>query len=244
MPADAEQAIGAIVAAVESGRLPLERLEASRQRRRQALAATASPTGPLEAADPLGPLSNGPLADDRALAQELVAVGLERQGPRRPLEGVRQLIRIDAGLAPTLLPAFGPSSRLAARHGWRSTVIDGQGLSAWSGDAMAPLALEQLDSEPVLLQLFVRGNPFRGGIAQGEPWPQVIQQLHQAERLAGLVVLGSPYLWETLRPLLPPDVGGAYCPAQTPLAQGAALEALLPLSPSDTALAPATAFTD
>ena len=72
----------------------------------------------------------------------------------------------------------------------------------------------------MLLQLFVRGNPFRGRADGPEPWPAVIRQLQAAGRLAGLAVYGSPYAWEALQPLLEPGVPAAWSPGQMALAQG------------------------
>jgi beta-glucosidase len=72
MPADADQAIDAIVAAVEAGRLGLERIEAARERRRRALATVATPVSTSVEA-PLGPLSGGPERADRQLALQLHA---------------------------------------------------------------------------------------------------------------------------------------------------------------------------
>jgi beta-glucosidase len=71
----------------------------------------------------------------------------------------------------------------------------------------------------VLLQLFVRGNPFRGSAGGGEPWAAWIQELLDQHRLAGLVVYGSPYLWQSLRVLLPPDLPAVWSPGQMPAAQ-------------------------
>ena len=82
-------------------------------------------------------------------------------------------------------------------------VLHGEGLSPWSGQPDAPLALERLGDGPVLLQLFLRGNPFRAGRDAQEPWAAAIQQLSTLNRLAGVVVYGSPYLWESLQAVLP-----------------------------------------
>jgi beta-glucosidase len=93
-------------------------------------------------------------------------------------------------------------------------------------DPEQPLELERLGAGPVLLQLFVRGNPFRGSADGVEPWPAVIQQLQAAQRLAGLAVYGSPYLWESLRPLLRQGMPAAWSPGQMPLAQTVLLRQL------------------
>ena len=220
MPGDADGAIDAVVAAVHSGRLSLERLQASLRRRRLALGrcpAGDAPTAPA----PLGPLSNGPSAPDQALALELVQRSLEHQGrgPVRSGPGVN-LIRLDNSLGCPLLPVGAPALALPAAAGLRACLIDGQGPSPWSGDGEAPLALERLGDGPVLLQLFVRGNPFRGRADGPDPWPAVIRQLQAAGRLAGLAVYGSPYAWQALQPLLDPGLPAAWSPGQMALAQG------------------------
>jgi len=180
---------------------------------------------------PLGALSNGPLPDDQVLALELVQRSLERQGPHLNTDslagGGLNLIRVDSLLGCPFLAVGAPALMLPAEAGLRPCLFDGQGPSPWSGDPAAPLALERLAPGPVLLQLFVRGNPFRGSAGGGgEPWPAVIAQLQAAGRLAGLAVYGSPYLWQTLQPLLEPSIAAAYSPGQMPLAQGELLRSL------------------
>ncbi|MDM7954420.1 MAG: glycoside hydrolase family 3 N-terminal domain-containing protein [Cyanobium sp. CZS 25K] len=219
MPGDAEGAIDAIVAAVRSGRLSLEQLQTSLERRRLALARCPADGG-ASASSPLGSLSNGPSAPDRALALELVQRSLERRGKGSVGAGPGvNLIRLDNSLGCPFLPGGAPALALPAAAGLRACLIDGQGPSPWSGDGEAPLALERLGEGPVLLQLFVRGNPFRGRADGPDPWPAVIRQLQAAGRLAGLAVYGSPYAWETLQPLLAPDLPAAWSAGQMALAQ-------------------------
>jgi beta-glucosidase len=243
MPADADQALQAIEAAVLTGRLPLADLEASLRRRQAALcrcdeadATRASglrggPDQPLTAA--LATLSEGPSQEDRALALELVERSLERQGGRLiAIEGGGiNLLRLDTVLGSPVLPATAPALSLPSRHGFAPLLLEARCPPIWRRragtiDPEQPLELERLGAGPVLLQLFVRGNPFRGSADGVEPWPAVIEQLQAAERLAGLAVYGSPYLWEGLRPLLRPGVPAAWSPGQMPLAQAVLLREL------------------
>ncbi len=225
MPADADAAIGALAAAVEAGRLNRRQLEASAQRRRAALAQTSQPSDPAELLTPIEP--------DAALARELVAATLVQRGGSQAIQpparapGIN-LLRLDDALAAPFLPARSPALQLPETAGFRSLVLDGRSPSPWSSTPEAPLALEleRLGEGPVLLQLFVRGNPFRGSAAGREPWAAVVQQLQATGRLAGLVVYGSPYLWEQLEPLLAPGIPAVYSPGQMPLAQELALNAL------------------
>jgi beta-glucosidase len=136
------------------------------------------------------------------------------------------LIRLDDCLAAPFLPADAPALAIPRRRGFSPCLLDRHGPSPWSGSQQTPLALERLGAGPVLLQLFIRGNPFRGSAGGGEPWAAAVQQLLAADRLAGLAVYGSPYLWEELRDLLPDHLPAAYSPGQMPAAQQTVLESL------------------
>ena len=122
-------------------------------------------------------------------------------------------------------------------------MIHGQGLSAWQDTPEAPLALDRIGGGPVLLQLFLRGNPFRGSKDGQEPWAAAVEQLQRLNRLAGLVVYGSPYRWEELKGLLNPSIPAAFCAGQMPQAQREVLSRLLQSGEPGQAKATA-AFTD
>jgi len=237
MPADADDALDAIVAAVRSGRLSEGRLEESLARRCRALESLPPDPPDADPTAPLGGLSNGPVAEDQELAVRLLAGSLQRQGPAWAAAGGKgegregggggvNLVRVDSGLGNPILSPLAPALVLPEAAGLRTRLLEGRSPSPWSGDSEQPLALERLGEGPVLLQLFVRGNPFRASAGSPEPWPQVLHQLQEANRLAGLAVLGSPYLWDSLRPLLGDSIPAAYSPGQMPQAQRQLLESL------------------
>jgi len=223
MPADADAAISGISQAIAQGRIPIQRLHEALRRRREALARVqpSSPGLPL------------PTPAERELEQQLVTASLEQSfiAPIPPGEGIN-LIRVDAAWPCPALNGAAPALRLPQQHGFRSVVIHGQGVSPWQDDPEAPLALERLGDGPVLLQLFLRGNPFRGERDRQEPWRAAVQQLQRLDRLAGLIVYGSPYLWEELRSVLAPSIAAAFSPGQMPEAQRQLLTSLLQ-QPSD-----------
>lgn len=229
MPADAEAALDGLHRAVEDGRISRERLQASLERRQQALAQCQPDCEPRDTTlnALLADLAQLVTPQERQLATELLELSLELSGngplPQGP--GVN-LIRLDSQLNSPQLPARTPALLRPAAAGFQSRLIDGLSPSPWSGDPEAPLALERLGEGPVLLQLFVRGNPFRGSAGGDEPWPAAVRQLVAAQRLAGLAVYGSPYLWQALQPLLPPQLPAAYSPGQMPEAQAVLLQRL------------------
>jgi beta-glucosidase len=234
MPADPWQAMEAILAAVREGRLSAERLRLSRERRRQALARTWGDPDPqgLDPDRPLGPLTNGPAAEDGALADELLRRTLESQGGVvvRPRQGLGlALLRVDDQLACPFLAPTAPALALPLRAGFRPWVLDRHSPLREPGvQESAPLPLPPWtragwSEGPVLLQLFVRGNPFRGSAAAAEPWADWIEELLRQQRLAGLVVYGTPYLWQGLRERLPADLPAVWSPGQMPRAQELAL---------------------
>ena len=58
--------------------------------------------------------------------------------------------------------------------GYRTCIYHPLGTSLWSGDPNSPLVLDVLVKGPVLLQLFIRGNPFQGNLYREEPWLSAI----------------------------------------------------------------------
>ena len=223
MPADADAAIKGLCEAFRSGLLPKQRLEDSRQRRHQALRRSQRHHPNDSSQDT--PI---PSESERQLEQELVTACLHLQ----PGTGINSsqginLIRVDGIVPCPVLTGTAPALRLPEAEGFKSLVIHSQGLSPWQPEPDSPLALDRLGEGPVLLQLFIRGNPFRGSQDSIEPWLAAVQQLQKLDRLAGLVVYGSPYVWEQLRIVLKPDIPAAYSPGQMPEAQRQVLKSLL-----------------
>jgi beta-glucosidase len=217
MPADARAALTAISAAVASGRLSRAQLEASADRRRRGLSRVRSDASPA---------LHEP---DHDLARSLLQLSLQRQGgtvSSPSTGGGINLIRLETCLqAPQAVPQL-PALELPTTWGFRPVLLEPRSPRPWSDAPEAPLNLATLGDGPVLLQLFVRGNPFRGSSAASEPWAQAIVQLQQLGRLAGLVVYGSPYLWQSLQSVLNPGIPAAYSPGQMPQAQTLALHSL------------------
>ena len=254
MPADARAAIDALCDAFHSGRVPMARLHDSLERRQAALQST-----PL-----LLDSNDNDLAiettEERGFTLELVTKSLEFSNASTanqsiqteastqptPIDGIN-LIRVDGVLPCPMLPADAPAILLPKALGFRSVLTHPLGISPWADppDPLAPLAIDRLGNGPLLLQMFVRGNPFQANRNMREPWTDAIKQLIDLNRLFGLVVYGSPYVWEALSALLPNSIPAAYSPGQMPDAQQQLLQRLLlPDSSSSPSTMGINEFTD
>ena len=236
MPADADAAIRGISQAIAQGRIPIQRLHQALQRRREALNRTSA----------MSTMQNTPelmvCPEDRALEQELVRTTLELRsgGGLSAGQGIN-LIRVDGVWPCPALSGHAPALTQPQRLGLQPLLVHPHALSPWQPDPEAPLALEHIGEGPVLLQLFLRGNPFRGQRDQQEPWRAAVQQLQRHHRLAGLVVYGCPYLWDELNAVLDRTIPAAYSPGQMPEAQGQVMTALLSATATE---ATGAGFTD
>ena len=235
MPADAAAAIDALCAALRSGRVPMARLHDSLERRQ---AAVQSIPMTLDSGNNDHKIES---AEERSLTLELVTQSLEISNSStakestqpNPIDGIN-LIRVDGVLPCPMLSADAPAILFPKRLGFQSVLSHPLGISPWTdpADPLAPLALDRLGQGPLLLQLFVRGNPFQANRSIREPWTDAIKQLIDLNRLFGLVVYGSPYIWEALSALLPSSIPAGYSPGQMPDAQQQLLERLLNPDPS------------
>ena len=235
MPADAAAAIDALCAALRSGRVPMARLHDSLERRQ---AAVQSIPLTLDSGNNDHSIES---AEERSLTLELVTQSLEISNSStakestqpNPIDGIN-LIRVDGVLPCPMLSADAPAILLPKRLGFQSVLSHPLGISPWTDPAepLAPLAIDRLGQGPLLLQLFLRGNPFQANRSIREPWADAIKQLIDLNRLFGLVVYGSPYVWEALSALLPSSIPAGYSPGQMPDAQQQLLERLLNPDPS------------
>jgi beta-glucosidase len=224
MPVDPPAAIEGIMKAVETGRLTEARIEASLQRiwrakQRVTTLGQDSSSGReaplanpivqlLGATEPLAALSCLAEPEGHTLARSILSRSQTVGGLVPAVEGGVNLILVDNLLQVPFLSPQAPAVKQPDSFGYRCQVLDQT--SAHHGPYPLP---------PTLLQLFVRGNPFRG-LGSTHPWMQEwLKSLLAQERLKALVVYGSPYAWETLRSFLPPDLPCGFTYGQMPIAQ-------------------------
>ncbi len=229
MPENPDQAIDAICQALNSGRVPFERLDNALERRRKAISKVEAVS--LEQSEKASfPFNEGiESAQDDLFAEALIDASLKIRhsgGIQVNTAGIN-LVRVDSVLSCPILANSAPTICLPEEIGFQSLLCHPLGISPWQNDSDSPLALDRLGEGPLLIQLFMRGNPFRGDCDSNEPWAAALLQLQREGLLAGLVVYGSPYVCDQLFPLLEPSIPFAYSPGQMPEAQRKALSSLI-----------------
>lgn len=242
MPSDPAGAIRAICEAVEAGRIAPERIRASVERIWQAKQKVCAPenvTKPPHAWESVPPTIEPQdlttaLAqpDSLAVAAKMLRSSLQVHQPvLSRLENVpkesngRNLIVVDDALGCDFLGRHTPAVQVPQLHGYRLQMVD----------CHTPEGL--LDStskhwQPTLLQLFIRGNPFRGSAGLTQTAQEWFERLIASEELQALVIYGSPYVLETFLPKLPPEVPYVFTYGQMATAQAIALEALFQRFPN------------
>jgi beta-glucosidase len=212
MPVDAFKAIEAVCAAVRSGRITESQIRASVARIWQAKQQIFQQAATAEVLT---------LADTAAAGNELASsidrAALQSRGslPLTPTGG-RNLIVIDEILDCPFLGRTAPAIvRLRDLH------YDCQIINKYT-----PSDFSMAD-KPTILQLFIRGNPFGGGLGIVNLAKSLCQQLLDTDRLQALAIYGSPYLFQEFAAQLPPEIPAVFCYGQMPSAQAIALEYLL-----------------
>jgi beta-glucosidase len=237
MPLDPEGAIQAICEAVETGRIAADRIQSSVERlwraKYKVCAAVEGGTShdwetPRSAHSDAQALTTQ-LAQPQAQAA-VTAIVRDAMQVHRPddsrltqtrwLQNRRNLIIVDDLLACEGLGRQTPAIALPQTLGYQLQVVDQH----------TPQSALNADTDtwrPTLLQLFIRGNPFRGSAGLTHTATDWFHFLVESDQLLALVLYGSPYVLDKFLPSLPADVPYVFTYGQMPSAQAIALEFLV-----------------
>lgn len=218
MPVDPEGAIRAVCEAVAQGRIQQSRIRASVERIWQAkLKVRGAGAGArdliLELAQPPALTTVANILRESQLVQGSVPLRLEKRIETSPL---RNLIVVDNLLACDFLSQRASAIALPTQLGY-TTVLS---------DLHTPVTPTPPANQPTLLQLFIRGNPFRGSAAVTQMAQDWFKSLLLSGNLQALILYGSPYALEQFLPALPTGVPCVFSYGQMPDAQAIALETL------------------
>jgi len=229
MPVDPEAAIAAVVQAVTSGRITLERIQQSVQRIWQAkqkvcvgIPATLEIPLSTALAQPQSFATTKGIICNSLTVQGDLSTNLDTQNSK-----YRNLIYLDEAIGCDFLGRATPAMAIPQSLGYEVQILDQH-----SGDIASILCnLKAGDLRSLtLLQLFIRGNPFRGSAGATDTAQNLVKSLVQNEELQALVVYGSPYAYQQFRALISGKIPSVFTYAQIPIAQAIALQTLFKFS--------------
>lgn len=231
MPVDPAGAIEAICEAVETGQIARTQIEKSLERIWQAKQKVhtlplAGDTSHAWEELPAAPIQLDQLAQPQTIltAHAILQASLHLHRPtpsrldRSTSTSLRNLVLVDDALNCAFLNRQAPAITLPAELGYTLHVVDSY---------TPEMNWEKGDRAATLLQLFIRGNPFRSSAHLTELAERWLQFLLQTEQLQAVMVYGSPYVMQHVRSQLPTDVPFVFSYGQMPAAQAVAFQALL-----------------
>ncbi|MEM9007546.1 MAG: glycoside hydrolase family 3 N-terminal domain-containing protein [Cyanobacteria bacterium P01_F01_bin.86] len=230
MPQDPEGTIQAVCEAVRTRRLAPERILTAVERVWRAKQKVSDRlTIPPETCHawehmPPPPIQLEALATptSRQLITQITQASMRCEGQLPVLasrDNGRTLLIVDDVLKIDWLNPQVPAIALPAQHGYDPRLLD-TGVCSLPPSDLAP------PQPPTLLQIFSRGNPFRGQAGLSDFALSWFRLLQDADCLAGLIVYGSPYVLESLLSELSAEIPYGFSYGQMPTAQSVVLSTL------------------
>ncbi|MGC1305668.1 MAG: glycoside hydrolase family 3 N-terminal domain-containing protein [Phormidesmis sp.] len=232
MPGDVKGAIAAICEAVNQGRIAPDLILRAVERIWRAkhkiadLLVTDAPSRHAWQHQPRPPIEPEQIATPqaRALAIEILRHSQQiSHAPRQslsqaisaPLIPGQNLVLVDDVLHCPFLSRTAPAVSLPASLGYMLELVDSR-----SAD------VTRLDTEvATLVQIFIRGNPFRSGQGLKAIALEYIQAL--GTNVQAVVIYGSPYVWQQIQQVLPTGTPCVFTYGQMKAGQAIALQPLL-----------------
>jgi len=209
MPDDPEVAISAIYDAVQTGRIAESRIQESLSRIWQAKQQIFNaPTVDAELySDRAKSTVSDILQDSLQRSQISIITDSESDG--------RNLIVVDDVLNAAYLDINSPAITIPQEHHYQRQLVDRQTL-----DCIL------LSDRPTLLQIFIRGNPFRGSAGLTTRSKEIYQQLLDSKKVVGVAIYGSPYVLEWFKTIMDSDLPWIFSYGQMEQSQAIALQSL------------------
>jgi beta-glucosidase len=213
MPDNPEVAIASIYDAVQTGRIKESRIQESLERiwqaKQQVFANSTTATDITRelSSDRARSAVNSILQNSLQQSEISIIISPQSSG--------RNLVVVDDVLNTTYLDINSPAITIPQKYNYQRQLLDSNTL-----DCIL------LDSRPTLLQVFIRGNPFRGNAGLTAKTKAIYQKLLANQQVVGIVIYGSPYVLEWFKSMIESDLPWVFTYGQMNQAQAIALEAL------------------
>ncbi len=229
MPLDAEGIVDAVETAIAEGRLSAERIQESveriwwaKQRVGQNLANAGSshawetlPPQPIDLSQLSTPAAR---ATAQAILQDSMMVSVDK-----PLPSVKKglnIILLDDRFDAHAVGHHTAAIATPPRYGYNTLLVIDRYTPSNAYDLLPT------STDPIVLQVWVRGNPFRGTAGLSGTPQQWLDAVLAGDRLQGVIVYGSPYMLDYFRAKIADSLPVIFSFGQMPLAQELAMQAL------------------
>lgn len=216
MPENPEVAVKSVEKAIQSGIISETRIDQSLARIAQAKAKLFSPSPPQSY-----PFSLISTQEAKQAIKEIFVKTISFGG-NLPLKKVNEginLIIVDDLLNCDFLDRQSSAVTIPESQGYHTQIFDQRNLH-----------LVTNYNKPILLQAFIRGNPFRGSAGLNPIAQTIYQNLLNSDRLQGLIIYGSPYVLNWFLLQLKNDTPWLFSYGQMPSAQTLICQKLWALS--------------
>ncbi|NCO74615.1 MAG: beta-glucosidase [Cyanobacteria bacterium] len=233
MPENPLTAVNAIEKAIDDGILSEERIDESLARIYQAKAKLFSPSlnseenfvsmtpnleGKKIVSFPMDVIST---PEAIATVNEILEQSMS-QGGKLPLQATDKainLVVVHDLLNCDFLDRQTPSVTIPESYGYQTQLFDHRNLS-----------LAQYKNQPILLQAFIRGNPFLGNGGLTDSGKAFYEELLTTNYIKGIIIYGSPYVLDWFLQRLNPDIPWLFSYGQMKEAQNLACGQLFGVS--------------
>ncbi len=227
MPKNIDEAIDSLTDAFYSGKISLERLDISRERRKKQLDLISNENDLEKEELSNGDIKNKFLLDVSRFSHSIIkkSIFIREESIIKAEFNDINLIKIDN--FEQVSNKFCPALALPKAVGFQNLIIHPLGISPWLKNNKGFLESGQLCNSKILVQLFVRGKPFIGLDYHNDHWIDAIRSLEIEERLSGVIIYGCPYLYDKIKKTIHYSTPLAYSPSQIEEAQHQILSRIL-----------------
>ena len=227
MPQEIDDAINTLTEAVYSGRISLDRLNRSIERRRKQIDLINDKNNFKKEDLDNQEINKNFLYEVSEFSNSIIEKSIFVRGItiKKVEKNDINLIKIDD--FNQVLNKFTPSLALPEEVGFKNLIIHPLGISPWKRNNQKLLDLKQIGNGKILIQLFVRGKPFIGLDYDNQHWIEAIKKLEIEKKISGIVIYGCPYLFNKIKESIHYSIPLAYSPCQTEEAQNKILRRIL-----------------
>ncbi len=222
MPQDIDEAIDSLTDAFYSGRISLERLYKSRERRKKQID-SISIKNKFQKEESKSKFLHEVSQFSKSIIEKTIIIS-ENTIKKVDVNDIN-LVQIDD--FDQVSNKCTPALTLPQEIGFKNLIIHPLGISPWKKNNKMLLDLEKIGDGKILIQLFVRGKPFIGLDYDNNHWIEAIKTLEIEERLLGIIIYGCPYLFDRIKNAIHCSIPLAYTPSQEEEAQTQTLSRIL-----------------